>query len=100
LGNSASGATQGIVDTGLPAWAGGAKMLNHVGIYQHEEHAMSEKGASPEKKQGQSDEARRLRAWWYRAAGLSEDAIAELIREPAADTESTTVRARRNTTGV
>jgi hypothetical protein len=54
---------------------------------------MSEEGAGPEKKQSQID-VRQLRAW-YRAVGLSEDAIAELTRETAADGESTVVRARR-----
>jgi hypothetical protein len=44
---------------------------------------MSEEGAGPEKKQSQGD-IRLLRAW-YRAAGLSEDEIAELIRETAID---------------
>jgi hypothetical protein len=44
---------------------------------------MSEEGAGPEKKQGQSD-ARLLRAW-YRVVGLSEDDISALMREPAID---------------
>ena len=44
---------------------------------------MSEEGAAPEKKQNQTD-VRLLRAW-YRAVGLSEDDISELIHEPAID---------------
>ena len=57
---------------------------------------MSEEEAGPEKKQNQND-IQLLRAW-YRAVGLSEDDIAGLIRGPAADERSTTVRARRGTT--
>jgi hypothetical protein len=59
---------------------------------------MSGEEAGPEKRQNQINtrhmEARMLRAW-YRAVGLSEDEIARLIHEPAADEESTVVRARR-----
>ena len=44
---------------------------------------MSGEEAGPEKKQGQSD-AWLLRAW-YRTVGLSENDIAELMREPAID---------------
>ena len=44
---------------------------------------MSGEEVSLEKKQGQTD-VRLLRAW-YRAAGLSEDEISELMREPAID---------------
>jgi hypothetical protein len=40
---------------------------------------MSEEGAGSEKKQSQID--MRLRREWYRAAGLSEDEISELLRE-------------------
>jgi hypothetical protein len=40
---------------------------------------MSEEGAGPEKKQGQNN-AQLLRAW-YRAVGIPEDDIAELMRE-------------------
>jgi hypothetical protein len=44
---------------------------------------MSGEEAGPEKKQSQSD-AWLLRAW-YRTVGLSENDIAELMREPAID---------------
>jgi hypothetical protein len=57
---------------------------------------MSGEEAGPEEKQNQTD-VRLLRAW-YRTVGLSENDIAELMREPAADERSTTVRARRSTT--
>jgi len=54
---------------------------------------MSGEEAGPEKKQNQTDV--RLLRTWYRAIGLCEDEIARLIHEPAADEESTVVRARR-----
>jgi hypothetical protein len=54
---------------------------------------MSGEEAGPEKKQNQIDV--RLRREWYRAAGLSEDAIAELMCETAADERSTMASARR-----
>ena len=44
---------------------------------------MTGEKTSPEKKQSQSD-AWLLRAW-YRTVGLSENDIAELMREPAID---------------
>jgi hypothetical protein len=54
---------------------------------------MSEERAGPEKKQSQGN--MRLLRMWYRAMHIPEDEIFELTREPAAGTESTTVRARR-----
>jgi hypothetical protein len=45
---------------------------------------MSGEEAGLEKKQGQNNNTRLLRMY-YRAVGLSEDAIAELMREPAID---------------
>jgi hypothetical protein len=56
---------------------------------------MSEKGADPEERQSQ-DNMRLLRAAWC-AAGLSEDAIAELMCATTADEKAAAVRARRGT---
>jgi hypothetical protein len=61
-------------------------VLDHVGVDAqsliNEGHTMSGEETGAEKKQSQ--DVRQLRAW-YRAVGLSEDAIAELMRETAVD---------------
>ena len=52
-------------------------------VLSTKDSTMSGEEVSQEKKQNQTD-VRLLRAW-YRAVGLSEDEIAQLIHEPAID---------------
>ena len=71
-------------------------MLMTVVLYEHQlklastnkEHTMSGEEVNLEKKQNQTD-VRLLRAY-YRAVGLSEDEISELMREPAIDERTAT----------